>query len=397
MFGWEFPPYTSGGLGTACYALTKGLARNGLDITFVVPYLPEDQKVEFVKLVGANTIANITIIPVNSTLTQYSTFESYEERIAKLKSGLRDLYGHNLYIEVIRYSIAAAQLASQYDHDVIHCHDWMTYQAGMNAKEISGKPLIIHIHNTVFDRSSLKPNEIEYQIERMGFENADKIIAISNKIKNTLVSKYGIEPNKISVVHWGIEEEDPDYHLEVKKPFNTKIVMFVGRVTLQKGPDYFVEAASQVLKYEPDTRFVVVGSGDMLPRIINRAIELGIIDRFNFTGWFSKRDVYKVFKLADVFVMPSVSEPFGLVALEALKNNVPVIISKQSGVSEVLKHCLKVDFWDVNELSNKIVSVLKYKVLYQELKNNGFNEVNKFNLDEPAKKVITVYNEARQW
>ncbi len=396
MFGWEFPPYTSGGLGTACYGLTKGLARNGIDITFVVPYAPEDQKAEFVKLISVNNIKNLTIIPVSSTLTQYATTDSYEERIARLKKGLRELYGHNLYQEVLRYSLVAAQLAKEIEHDVIHCHDWMTYQAGINAKEISGKPLIVHIHNTIFDRSSLKPNGHEYWIEKNGFEHADMVIANSNKIKDTLVSKYGIDPRKIIVVHFGIEEDDPDYNIEVRKPFKTKIVMFVGRITLQKGPDYFIEAAKKVLEHEPDTRFIMVGTGDMLPQIINRTIELGISDKITFTGWFSKKDVYKAFKLADVFVMPSVSEPYGLVALEAIKNNTTVIVSKQAGVSEVIKHCLKVDFWDVNELANKITAVLRYKTLHEELKHNSSEESKKFNLDEPAKKTIQVYKEAAQ-
>ena len=395
MFGWEFPPYTTGGLGTACYALTKGLSQNGVKTTFVVPYADKNSEAEFVDLISTNKIGNLTIINVSSPLTQYATYESYEDQLSKLNKGLRELYGHNLYEEVYRYSLIAAQLSKEIEHDVIHCHDWMTYQAGINAKEISGKPLVIHIHNTVFDRASLKPNGHEYHIEKMGFEHADKIIAISNKVKDMLVHKYGINPEKIQVVHWGIEENDPDYNLEVRKPFKTKIVIFVGRITLQKGPDYFIEAAKKVLDFEPDTRFIMVGTGDMLPKIINRAIELGISDKLTFTGWFSKKDVYKAFKLADVFVMPSVSEPFGLVALEAIKNHIPVIISKQSGVSEVLKHCLKVDFWDVNELTNKLVGVLRYKTLHKELKENSIEESKKFNLDEPAKKVIHVYRQVK--
>ncbi len=397
MFGWEFPPYSSGGLGSACYLLTKGLAKKGIAITFVVPY-GDNNETEYVKLIGVNDIKNLQIKFVNSILQEYMTNDSYDTKLKKLKERLKYLYGEDLYHEVYRFSHAALEVASKENFDVIHCHDWMTYPAGINAKHLTNKPLIVHIHNTVFDRSSLSPSNYEYEIEKAGFENSDCIIAISNKVKDTLVKKYGINEDKIKVVHWGIDHENKDYYqVQPKNSFSEKIVLFAGRITLQKGPDYFIEAAKKVLDFYPNVRFIVVGSGDMLPRIINRAIELGISHKVNFTGWFNQKELFRAFKIADLFVMPSVSEPFGLVALEALKNGSPVIVSKQSGVCEVIKNCLKVDFWDINELANKIVNVLKYISLHKELKENSQLEINDLDIYKPAKKIIGVYRQVLKW
>ena len=399
MFGWEFPPIKSGGLGTACYDLTKGLSHQGIDVTFVMPNAPEGTDSKFVKLVGANNFAKkIKIRKISSILSPYQSFSSYDEALkhmklsAKLKTNSNDIYGQDLYTEVLRYSLAANEIAEEEQCDVIHVHDWMTYQAGINAKKISGKPLVAHIHATEFDRTGGNPNQIISHLEYNGLLEADIIIANSNFTKNNVIKHYGINPAKIEVVHWGIDPDNPHYCANQKSPFrDEKVVLFLGRITLQKGPDYFIEAANNVLKYVPNTKFVVAGSGDMFERMINRADELGILDRFVFTGFLNGEDVHKAFQMADLYVMPSVSEPFGLVALESLKNGTPILISKQSGVSEVVNHALKVDFWDIGEMTNKIVNVLNYPELLDELKDNSTREIEHFNLDVPAQKTREIY------
>lgn len=391
MFGWEFPPFKSGGLGTACYGLTKGLARNGCEVTFVMPVTPEGAKAKFVKLIGAGN--NIKIKKIDSTLKAYQTSEGYEDGYAYLPSNLKKVYGNNLFAEVQRYSILAKKIAQDEKHDIIHAHDWMTYQAAINAKKTSKKPLVVHLHATEFDRTGGNPDGRISHIEWQGLKEADRIIANSEYTKKNIIKHYKIAANKIDIVHWGIDDVDiPQFDTPLKKD---KIVLFLGRVTLQKGPDYFIEVAKKVLVYEPATKFVIAGDGDMLPRIINKAAELGIADKVIFTGALNGDDVHRAFKTADVYVMPSVSEPFGLVALESLKNGTPVIISKQSGVAEVLKNALKVDFWDINEMVNKIVSVLRHSALKEDLREHGIREVQKFNLDDPARKVIDSYNRTR--
>lgn len=400
MFGWEFPPFKSGGLGTACYDLTKGLFRNGTDVTFVMPNVPKGSVADFVKLVGTDNLkGNIKFRKINTILTPYQSSSSYSEALSTYNIsgtlGHKEVYGKNLYEEVYRYSLIASLIAEQEEFDIIHAHDWMTYQAGINARSVTGKPFVAHIHATEFDRTAGNPNSYISEIEYQGLVAADAIIANSNWTKKNVIDAYKINPDKIKVVHWGIDPENEHYNLETKSPFSKdeKIVLFLGRITVQKGPDYFVEMAAKVLKKAPKTRFVVAGSGDMFPQMVSRAKELKIIDKFLFTGFLSGADVHKVFQMADIYVMPSVSEPFGLVALEAMKNNTPVIISKQSGASEVITNALKVDFWDVDEMANKVVSVLKYPELLRELKTNSFRESKKFNLDEPARRVMDIYRD----
>lgn len=385
MFGWEYPPYKSGGLGTACFDLTKGLSRQGVEITFVMPFAPEDAKAKFVKLLGANVFK---VRQVDSLLTPYMTSNSYSE--AYSKSDKKTLYGQDIFQEVARYAKVARQIAKEEPHDLIHAHDWMTYQAGLAAREVSGKPLVVHLHATEFDRTGGSPNPLIAHLEYTGLKEADRVITNSNFSKANIIKHYKIPSEKIDVVHWGIDEiETGNYTSPIKK--QNKIVLFLGRITVQKGPDYFIEVAKKVLEFEKNVTFVVAGGGDMLPRILQRAAELGIADKVVFTGPLTGEDVYKAFKTADIYVMPSISEPFGLVALESLKCGTPIIISKQSGVAEVLTHALKVDFWDINEMANKIVSALRYDALLEELRENSTREVRKFNIDEPAKKVLEIY------
>lgn len=402
MFGWEFPPFKSGGLGTACFDLTKGLARQGVDVTFVMPHDTGGKDADFVKLIGTKDfMKNIKVRKVSSILAPYLTSEAYSDSVYKARLAnpgrSKDVYGQNLYEEVYRFSEAAKEIAlEEDDHDVIHAHDWMTYQAGLNAKEVSGKPLVVHIHATEFDRTGGNPNTHISEMECKGLKEADLVIANSNFTKNNVIYHYNIDPDKIAVVHWGIDPDNPDYDIRYNSALSRKdkIVLFLGRITIQKGPDYFVEMAKKVSDLVPDVKFVIAGSGDMMQRMIDRAADLGIADKVLFTGFLKGADVHKAFQLADLYVMPSVSEPFGLVALESLKNNTPILISKQSGVSEVINHALKVDFWDIDEMTNKIVSLLLHPPLLDELRDNSFREVQKFNLDEPARKCIDAYNKA---
>jgi len=389
MFGWEFPPLSSGGLGTACYGLTKSLSNKGIEITFVLPYSFDADNAGFLKLVSAG---NIKIKKIASALQPYMSSQEYRKSMGKKPS--QKIYGSTLFDEVHRYTLAAEKIVEEEDFDVIHCHDWMTFGAGIRAKRKKNKPLVLHVHATELDRTGgHKVNQHVYDLERHGMQKADKVIAVSNFTKNKIIAHYGISPEQISVVHNAVDfsQHYYDEDFEIKK--TDKVVLFLGRVTLQKGPDYFIYAAKKVLEHEKNVKFVIAGSGDMEPFIIEKAAELGIADKVLFAGFLNQEDVDRAYKMADVYVMPSVSEPFGITALEAMKNKAPVIVSKQSGVSEVIRHCLKVDFWDVNELSNKIISLLRYKPLHETLKDNAYFEVKKFNWDVPAEKCIEVYNE----
>lgn len=383
----------SGGLGTACFDLCRGLSHEHVDVTFVVPKLPKTIRSEVAKLVGANQFAKLR--EVGSLLTPYLTEKGYVEEYEYVDSAHKENYGKDLFQEVDRYTRSAALIARKEVFDVIHAHDWMTYKAGMRARKQTGKPLVAHIHATEFDRTGGNPNHEIAHREFEGLQSADLIIANSHYTKKNVIDQYALPEEKIRVVHWGLDDI-PDFSVNV--PFKKdKIVLFLGRVTLQKGPDYFVKLAKQVSYYIPDVKFVFAGSGDMLPRIIDEVSKSGMSDKFIFTGFLQGDDVYRAFKMADLYVMPSVSEPFGLVALEAIKNQTPVLISKQSGVSEVLNHAFKVDFWDVEEMTNKVVSFLRYPPLAKELKHNTVIESKKFNLVDPARKCIDCYKEVLTW
>lgn len=385
MFGWEFPPYSSGGLGTACYGLTKSLSRHNVDITFVLPYVPNDSECDFLNMVSTH----VKIKPVNSLLGPYLTSKSYH----KIRSGKyqSSIYGQSLFDEVYRYSEEAKRIAMEEDFDIIHCHDWMTFKAGINAKKIKNRPLVVHVHSTEFDRTGGNYiNQYVYDLEKEGMENADAVIAVSNFTKNKIVQHYGINPDKISVVHNAVDLNGSSARRFVVKKHD-KIVLFLGRITLQKGPDYFLYAAKRVLEQDPDVKFIIAGSGDMEHFIIEKTAELGLSKNVLFAGFLQGIEIEKAYKMADLYVMPSVSEPFGITALEAMGNGTPVLISKQSGVSEVIQHCLTADFWDVNDIANKILAALRYKALHQSLKEHGSFEIRKFNWDVPAMKCIEIY------
>ncbi len=396
MFGWEFPPFYSGGLGTACYGLTRSLNKQHVAVSFVLPRrLNVDA--DFVKFVfGDEELSPSTRYVVNSLIQPYSTSESYENSLHYEKGtpNPNPAYGNNLFEEVERYGAIGEKIAHMETFDIIHAHDWLTFKAALAAKKVSGKYLVVHMHATEFDRTGgSNVNQYVYDIERKGMEAADKVIAVSNYTKQKIVDHYGIPAEKVEVVHNSVDFED--YVVEqihdLKK--TNKIVLFLGRLTLQKGPDYFVYTAQKVLEHYPKVMFVVVGSGDMERMIIRKVAELGIADKFIFAGFLRGKDVAKAYQMADLYVLPSVSEPFGITPLESLMNGTPVLMSNQSGVSEVVTHCLKSDFWDTDDMANKIVSVLKYDALQRCLKENGRREVQKMSWDTPAARVIDIYED----
>ncbi len=401
MFGWEFPPFKSGGLGTACYGLTKGLAKKGVSICFVLPKAGEINSKSHVDIVVASNLSNgidIKIKQVDSMLVPYINTTQYSEKLYsyKAKKGNsinagNELYGSNLFEEVHRYAEKAKLIVAKEDFDIIHAHDWMTYPAAIKAKELSNKPLIVHIHATEFDRTADNPNNYVYNIEREGLHAADKIIAVSNYTKGKLIEHYGISPDKVQVVHNGVDldREKP----KVNKSKNEKIVLYLGRITIQKGPEYFLYSAKKVLEHMPNVKFVVAGTGDMMPWMIEKAAELGIGNKVLFSGFLRGKNIDRAYRLADLYVLPSVSEPFGITPLEAMRNGTPCIVSKTSGVSEVINHCIKVDFWDIEKMSGMIISVLNYGVLHKELKKNAEQEVKQLNWDRAAEKCYDIYKQ----
>jgi len=420
MFGWEFPPHISGGLGTACYGLTKGLASQNLDIIFVVPKAHGDEDQSKMTLIGANDtpikltkfdykneLRNISYVEIGSNLIPYVSADEYYKIIndrtnishffsqtdEQGKLTFSGKYGDNLLQEVANYAVVAKTIASQNDFDIIHAHDWLAYSAGIAAKQATGKPLVVHVHATEFDRSGENVNQNVYDLERAGMHAADKIIAVSNLTKNIIVDRYGVDPNKVTTVYNAVEPVENSPHANKPSKQQDKVVTFLGRVTYQKGPEYFVEAAHLVLQKMENVKFVMAGSGDLLERMIKRAADLGITSKFHFTGFLKGDDVVNMLNISDVYVMPSVSEPFGISPLEAMRSNVPVIISKQSGVSEILKHAIKVDFWDTEAMADAIFGILKYGGMQRMFKNHLKEEVNSLKWENAAYKVKKIYEE----
>ncbi|MFP4471577.1 MAG: glycosyltransferase family 4 protein [Bacteroidales bacterium] len=417
MFGWEFPPHITGGLGTACYGLTKGLAKQNTDVIFVVPKAYGDEDQSAVRLVNASDMIvdtsdedykefwkKITYMEIGSNLIPYVGPEEFkrlaeenqlegsslEQKVFKTKFNFSGKYGKDLMAEVSRYALIAAGIARKADFDLIHAHDWLTYPAGVAAKKVTGKPLVVHMHATEFDRSGQNINQNVYDIERKGMEEADRVITVSNFTRAIVIEKYGINPDKVFTVHNAVEPTEKEVE-EVKRHVKEKVVTFLGRLTLQKGPEYFIEAANIILQRDNNVRFVMAGSGDLMNKMIRRVAQLKIGTKFHFTGFLKGADVDKMFLLSDVFVMPSVSEPFGIVPLEAMRSNVPVVISKQSGVSEILKHALKVDFWDINGLADSIYGLLHYRSLTETFKKYGRTEVDNLKWENAAYNVAQVY------
>lgn len=422
MFGWEFPPHIAGGLGTACYGMTRGLARNGVEVVFVMPRAYGDEDQRFVRVVNASDVETIgtrdhefseellekvSFIHIDSNMLPYISPEEYAAYhdefvrsgrthewtdVWKQRYTFSGKYGANLMEEVARYAMVAAQVAKDLEgqFDVIHAHDWLTYFAGIAAKRVSGKPLVVHMHATEFDRSGENINRRVYAIEKAGMQAADRVIAVSELTRRIVIGKYGIPADKVVTVHNAVrfgESEEAAPERAVKD----KVVTFLGRITYQKGPDYFVEAAAKVLQRVSDVRFVMAGSGDLMNYVVRRVAQLGIADRFHFTGFLKGGEVQRMFRLSDVYVMPSVSEPFGISPLEAMRSGVPVIISRQSGVAEVLDYAIKVNYWDVDALADAIYGLLTYPALGRMFASKGLEEVTGLKWTNAAAKIKTVY------
>jgi glycosyltransferase involved in cell wall biosynthesis len=484
MLGWEFPPHLSGGLGTACFGLTEGLAQNGVGVTFVMPHASGDEDQSHVEIVGANRVplppaaraataadpagstpaetpperrhataraaaarkqrdrvaTMLELIAIESPLRPYLTPEGYAARVAELRSSsiladqavaeLRALllgvpgetarraaaplvravealgasdtpryleftgkYGHDLMAEVARYALVVAEVARHKRFDVVHAHDWMTVPAGIAAARVANKPLVVHVHASEYDRSGENVNTQVRDLEQLGLDAADRVICVSHFTASILKRRYRVDPRKLRVVHNAVRHAEHPGHRGTGKTIPEPIVLFLGRVTFQKGPDYFLEAAARVVRIEPRVKFVMSGSGDMLPSMVERAARMGIARNVHFTGFLRGKDVERMYAMADIYVMPSVSEPFGISPLEAMALDVPVIVSRQSGVSEILRNALKVDFWDVDDLANKILALLRYDALATELVESGKEEIRRFRWDQQGKLVAQVYEE----
>ena len=410
MFGWEFPPHILGGLGTASYGLTKGMYNNGnMDITFVIPKPWGDEPKEFAHIIGANS----TPVAWRDVSREY-----VEGRIGKVMDPelyyrlrdhiyadfnymrLNDLgciefsgkYPDNLIEEINNYSIVAGVIARTIDCDVIHSHDWLTYPAGVHAKNVTGKPLVIHVHATDFDRSRGNVNPTVFGIEKDGMNNADHIITVSDLTRRTVIEKYGISPEKVTTVHNAVIPLDDELLNLPRKERKEKVITFLGRITMQKGPEYFVEAAAKVLQKTKNVRFVMAGSGDMMDAMIRLAAKRGIADRFHFTGFLRGKQVYEMLAESDVYVMPSVSEPFGISPLEAMEMGVPSIISIQSGCAEILTNVIKTDYWDIDAMADAMHSLISYPALHHELRDRGIEEIHGITWEKAGKKVIDIYH-----
>jgi glycogen(starch) synthase len=479
MLGWEFPPFIAGGLGTACYGLTRALDRLGHEVLFILPRPVDRSAASHVTLmtpVAAVTDADRSLASQRGPggtaaggqgaggeaggAYQMKGFEHTRfmdvpaaisspypgaipagleagaggagatdagdrDRAAEVEAfraagvwvpddyvrsgaggpgaaayaqqvaGRSDAaYGGDVIGDAERYARLVVAMARRETFDVIHAHDWLTYPAGLALARVTGKPLVAHVHSTEFDRSGDHVNQRVYDIERRGMHGAARVIAVSNLTKSICERRYAVMPGKIDVVYNGIEDEAEQPGPEDQIGARDKIVLFLGRITMQKGPEYFITAAKRVLEKVENVKFVVAGSGDMAKGMIEQAAAIGIGHKVLFTGFLRGRDVERVFQMADCYVMPSVSEPFGIAALEAVANDVPVIISKQSGVAEVLTHALKVDFWDTDEMANKIIAVLRHPPLSQTLRHHGAFELRRLTWEGAAEKCVRTYGRA---
>ncbi len=407
MLGWEFPPFFAGGVGMVCSELAKALSEyNDLQITYAMPYFESEEKQIYgnFKVVNANVKTKVDdrleFVTIPSLVYAYDTMESYSKRYEKLIRGsdlfgknksIKEIYGKNLLEEVYLYAQRVKNLFQNEKFDVIHAHDWTTIPAALLLREVLGIPIILHVHITELDKNGGMAGHSEIMnIEREGFEKADKLIAISNFIKNRLVYNYGINENKIVLIHNG-GNSDLLPNLIDKSKGDEKIVLFAGRVTLQKGVEYFVKAAQIAIKTNPNLKFIVAGSGDQLPKMIELSASLELGEKILFYGFYNREEAEKLFSIADIFVMPSVSEPFGIVPLEAVAKGTPCIISKQSGISEVLHNCFKVDFWDTEEIAHKILALAKYEVLHTQIRTLAYKNYHNFSWKKPAEKIIELY------
>lgn len=439
MLGWEYPPNISGGLGTACEGLTNALARmGGFHIDFVVPYLYGGELAAHMRLVDASTgrdafgnllelareiveqmpddkfQSSVRTYRIPSFLSPYWTEEQYQELKEKIVSGgvtekeLVELfgedikqrisekkggshYGRDIFEEVNKFAERVASIFARTRYDIIHAHDWMTMPAGVAVSRLTGAPLVQHVHSLEYDRSGSGGHPKIREVEHVGVRSARKVIAVSHYTAGIISAEYGVPREKISVVHNGVYPRKMILQYKDKKKWPDHVVLFLGRITFQKGPEYFVEAAAKVVPHVPDVLFVMAGAGDMLLKVKNRVRELGLEKHFQFPGFLRGAKLEEVFSAADLYVMPSVSEPFGISALEAISFDTPVIISKQSGVAEVLSHALKADFWDVDRMADLMINALCYKDLRSDMVSMARAEIGRLRWDAAAKKVAAIY------
>jgi glycosyltransferase involved in cell wall biosynthesis len=416
MFGWEFPPHILGGLGTASYGLTRGMSRQSdMELTFAIPRPWGDEDRSFLRIIGLNTTPIVwrdvseeyvakrigKIMPPSLYFDLrnhiYANF-SYRNTNDLGCLEFSGRYPSNLLEEINNYSIVAGVIARTVESDIIHSHDWLTYPAGIHAKSVTGKPLVIHVHATDFDRSRGKVNPQVYGIEKDGMDHADHIITVSNLTRQTVIEKYHQDPSKVTTVHNAVEPLSTEVEaIKSKKGTKDKVITFLGRITMQKGPEYFVEAAARVLKKTRNVRFVMAGSGDMMNQMIRLAAQRNISDRFHFTGFLKGSQVYEMLKSSEVYVMPSVSEPFGISPLEAMQCGVPSIISKQSGCAEILNNAVKVDYWDIEAMADAMYSIVTYPAMYEHLKEEGKREVDAITWEDAGQKVRKIYEKTLGW
>jgi glycogen(starch) synthase len=411
MLGWEFPPHILGGLGTASYGLTKGMAKQeDMEILFVVPKPWGDEDQSFLKIIGCNNTPivwrDVSRETVKARLEKFMNPEEYFWMRDNIYANFNymntnDLgclefsgrYPSNILEETNNYSIVTGVIARTYQYDIIHAHDWLTYSAGLHAKNVSGKPLVIHVHATEYDRSRGRPNPIVYGIEKNGMDHCNHIICVSNLTRKTVIENYHQPEWKVSTVHNAVEPLSPEIEaIERLSGVKEKVITFLGRITMQKGPEFFVDAATQVLKRTKHIRFVMAGSGDMMNQMIRLVADRGIADRFHFTGFLRGKQVYEMLKSSDVFVMPSVSEPFGISPLEAMQCGVPSIISNQSGCAEILNNVIKTDYWDVDAMADAMYSICTYPGMAEYLKEEGKREVDGIVWEDAGKKVRAIYD-----
>jgi len=401
MYGWEFPPIQSGGLGVACQGIVEGLLSHNHAVFLVLPKTaPGMQGVgsDQLKILAAGDSEGFVEIE-NVATGLYSPYASnpvaYLEHLQKmLKEDSGAIYSQNMLEEVYRYAAKAAAHAKHIPHDIIHTHDWLTVEAGIHAKKISGQPHVMHVHATEFDRSGENPNQAVYDMERRGMEHADRVIAVSEFTKKMLIKHYGISDWKIDVVHNAVHPNFSTYHKSHHINPTDKVVLFLGRMTMQKGPDYFLQMAKKVLDHMKRVKFVMAGDGNMMKQVIDMAIGLGIERHVLFSGFLKGDEINRAYAEADLYVMPSVSEPFGITPLEAINQGTPVLISKQSGISEVIRNALRVDFWDIDEMANKVIAALKYPELHQTLREKSSEELQKMSWQKQAGEISKVYEKA---
>ncbi len=424
MLGWEFPPLFSGGLGVATYGIVKSLQQHAR-IRLILPATGSASDLEGVNIIGLNKLGSeeidlekfqfsldfqnteieniaVKISPYhyindtiyNSELSALNLSETHDklDAIHSIFSG-KDMYGFNILHKVYLFAHLSEELASDGDFDVIHAHDWVTYPAAIRIKNRTGKPMVVHVHALETDRvGDTVRNEI-YWLERQGLGYADSIIAVSEYTKEQIVKHYKIDRSKVSVVHNGIE---PYAMKRSSHKLKDKIVVFLGRITAQKGPDFLMETAAKVAKVYPRVKFVVAGTGDQFAHVLETTAYRKLGSKFIFAGFLTKAKVNELLSMADVYFMPSVSEPFGLTALEAAHHKVPTVISSQSGAAEVIKGSLQADFWDTDRYANYIHAILKYPALGKELSERAALEINELTWDHSAKKIMNIYETLMQ-